>query len=91
MLEQDSSGVPGVVLPPEKCRKLSSTGSKEVRDDESILDSEVESIVGLADSSQLEVLAQVQGSETLIIQLPCIVFIHKYCLLFSFLAGNDPP
>jgi len=85
VLVQDTSGVSGVVLPSEKCRKLSFSGSKEKHDDESMPGYELENIVGLADCSQLEVLVKVQGSNAPINATNTHCFsIHKHILFPPF-------
>lgn len=58
-LEQDSSGVLSAVLPSEKCRKISSSGSKIENDHEIISDSDLDNIVGISESSELEVLTHI--------------------------------
>ncbi|KAK1310831.1 hypothetical protein QJS10_CPA08g00521 [Acorus calamus] len=51
---KDSPGVHAVTLPLEKCRKLSDDGSKVGDEGEAISDSDMDRIVGVADSSELE-------------------------------------
>lgn len=58
-LEQDRSGVSAEVLPSEKLRKLCVNGSKVEDNDETISDTDMDSIIGIADSSQLEVIMRV--------------------------------
>ncbi|KAG1330981.1 DNA repair protein RAD5A [Cocos nucifera] len=52
--KKDSSGVLSAVLPSEKCRKVSSSGSKIENDHEIISDSDLDNIVGISDSLELE-------------------------------------
>ncbi|KAK1299928.1 hypothetical protein QJS10_CPB13g01709 [Acorus calamus] len=51
---KDSTGVHAATLPLEKCRKLSDDGSKVGDEGEAISDSDMDRIVGVADSSELE-------------------------------------
>lgn len=90
LLVQESLGVPGVVLPPDKCRKLSFNGSKE-HEDERKPDHELENIVGPSDSSQLEVLVQVQAPSLPSTQLLCIILICRYSIYPLLLQEMTPP
>ncbi|CAL9191464.1 unnamed protein product [Musa hybrid cultivar] len=51
---KDRSGVSAEVLPSEKLRKLCVNGSKVEDNEETISDTDMDSIIGIADSSQLE-------------------------------------
>lgn len=55
VFEQGSSRLPTTKLPSEKCRKLSPTGSKVQNDQEIISEFELDSIIGITDSPELEV------------------------------------
>ncbi|XP_020113093.1 putative SWI/SNF-related matrix-associated actin-dependent regulator of chromatin subfamily A member 3-like 2 [Ananas comosus] len=54
MISKGSSRLPTTKLPSEKCRKLSPTGSKVQNDQEIISEFELDSIIGITDSPELE-------------------------------------
>lgn len=54
MDSKDSSGVLSALLPSEKCRKVSFSGSKIENDQEIISDTNLDGIVGISNSSELE-------------------------------------